>query len=146
VNVGLSVSRVGGSAQIKAMKKVAGKIRLELAQFRELEAFAQFGSDLDEKTRAQIERGRRSVEVLKQGQYEPMIVEHQVAILYALVNGFMDDVEVAEIRTWEADFHKYLDTQAKEVITMIGEKKELSDEVVAALEKAIKEYKEVYTK
>jgi len=146
VNVGLSVSRVGGSAQIKAMKKVAGKLRLELAQFRELEAFAQFGSDLDEKTRAQIQRGQRSVEILKQGQYEPMAVEHQVAILYALVNGFVDDVEVAEIRNWEKDFHKYLDSSAKEVITLIAEKKELSDEVVAALEKAIKEFKEVYQK
>lgn len=146
VNVGLSVSRVGGSAQIKAMKKVAGKLRLELAQFRELEAFAQFGSDLDEKTRAQIERGRRSVEILKQGQYEPMAVEHQVAILYALINGFVDDVEVAQIRNWEKDFHKHLDSSAKEVITLIAEKKELSDEVVLALEKAIKEFKEVYQK
>ncbi len=146
VNVGLSVSRVGGSAQIKAMKKVAGKLRLELAQFRELEAFAQFGSDLDEKTRAQIQRGQRSVEILKQGQYEPMAVEHQVAILYALINGFVDDVEVAEIRNWEKDFHKYLDSSAKEVITLIAEKKELSDEVVAALEKAIREFKEIYQK
>ncbi len=146
VNVGLSVSRVGGSAQIKAMKKVAGKMRLELAQFRELEAFSQFGSDLDEKTRAQIERGRRSVEVLKQGQYEPMAVEHQVAILYALTNGFMDDVEVAEIRNWEKDFHKYLDSSAKEVITLIAEKKELTEEVVVALEKAIRDYKEIYAK
>jgi F-type H+/Na+-transporting ATPase subunit alpha len=146
VNVGLSVSRVGGSAQIKAMKKVAGKMRLELAQFRELEAFAQFGSDLDEKTRAQIERGRRSVEVLKQGQYEPMAVQHQVAILYALTNGFVDDVEVAEIRNWEKDFHKYLDSSAKEVITLIAEKKELTEEVVTALEKAIHDYKEIYAK
>ncbi|KKQ06865.1 MAG: ATP synthase F1 complex subunit alpha [Candidatus Moranbacteria bacterium GW2011_GWE2_36_40] len=144
VNVGLSVSRVGGSAQIKAMKKVAGKIRLELAQFRELEAFAQFGSDLDEKTRAQIERGRRSVEILKQGQYEPMVVEHQVAILYALTNGFLDDVAVEEIKNWEKDFHKYLDSNAKELIALISEKKELSDDVIAALEKAIKEFKEVY--
>jgi len=146
VNVGLSVSRVGGSAQIKAMKKVAGKMRLELAQFRELEAFSQFGSDLDEKTRAQIERGRRSVEILKQGQYEPMAVEHQVAILYALINGFVDDVEVAEIRNWEKDFHKYLDSSAKEVITLIADKKELSDEVVTALEKAIRDYKDIYAK
>ncbi len=146
VNVGLSVSRVGGSAQIKAMKKVAGKIRLELAQFRELEAFAQFGSDLDEKTRAQIERGRRSVEILKQGQYQPMAVEHQVAILYALTNGYVDDVEVSEVRNWEKDFHKYLDSSAKEVVTLIAEKKELSDEVVAALEKAILDYKDIYAK
>lgn len=146
LNVGISVSRVGSSAQIKAMKKVAGKLKLDLAQFRELEAFAQFGSDLDEKTRNQIERGRRTVEILKQGQYEPMLVEHQVAILYALANGFVDDVPVEEIRTWEADFHKYLDTQAKETVAMIAEKKELSDEVVASLEKAIKEFKEVYAK
>jgi len=144
LNVGISVSRVGGDAQIKAMKKVAGKLKLELAQFRELEAFAQFGSDLDEKTRIQIERGRRTVEVLKQGQYEPMAVEHQVAILYALINGFMDDVAIDKIKEWENDFHKYLDTQAKEVLSLITEKKELSEEVVVALEKAIKEFKEIY--
>ena len=145
LNVGISVSRVGGDAQIKAMKKVAGKLKLELAQFRELEAFAQFGSDLDEKTRIQIERGRRTMEVLKQGQYEPMAVEHQVAVLYALTNGFMDDVEIEKIKAWENDFHKYLDSQAKEVLTLITEQKTLTDEVIAALEKAIKEFKEVYT-
>ncbi|HAV11483.1 MAG TPA: F0F1 ATP synthase subunit alpha [Candidatus Moranbacteria bacterium] len=144
VNVGLSVSRVGGSAQIKAMKKVAGKLRLDLAQFRELEAFAQFGSDLDEKTRAQIERGKRTVEILKQGQYEPMSVEHQVAIIYALTNGHLDGVEVEKIKEWENDFHKYLRSQAKYVIEIITEKKELSDEVIEALEKAIKEFKEIY--
>ena len=146
LNVGISVSRVGSSAQIKAMKKVAGKLKLDLAQFRELEAFAQFGSDLDEKTRSQIERGRRTVEILKQGQYEPMLVEHQVAILYALANGFVDDVPVEDIRAWEADFHKYLDGAAKDAVSLIAEKKELSDEVIAALEKAIKEFKEVYQK
>ena len=128
------------------MKKVAGKLKLDLAQFRELEAFAQFGSDLDEKTRAQIERGRRTVEILKQGQYEPMLVEHQVAILYALANGFVDDVPVEEVRAWEADFHKYLDSSAKETVAMIAQKKELNDEVIASLEKAIKEFKEVYAK
>ena len=144
LNVGISVSRVGSSAQIKAMKKVAGKLKLDLAQFRELEAFAQFGSDLDEKTKAQIERGRRTVEILKQGQYEPMTVEHQVAILYALANGFVDDVEVEKIREWENDFHKYLDAQAKDVIKLIEEKKELTEEVISALDKAIKEYKETY--
>lgn len=144
LNVGISVSRVGSSAQIKAMKKVAGKLKLDLAQFRELEAFAQFGSDLDEKTKAQIERGRRTVEILKQGQYEPMTVEHQVAILYALANGYVDDVEVEKIKNWENDFHKFMDAQAKDVIQMISEKKELSDEVVAGLEKAIKEFKETY--
>ncbi len=144
LNVGISVSRVGGDAQIKAMKKVAGKLKLELAQFRELEAFAQFGSDLDEKTRIQIERGRCTMEVLKQGQYEPMAVEHQVAVLYALTNGFMDDVEIEKIKQWENDFHKYLDSQAKDVLTLITEQKALTDEVIAALEKAIKEFKEVY--
>ena len=146
LNVGISVSRVGSSAQIKAMKKVAGKLKLDLAQFRELEAFAQFGSDLDEKTRQQIERGRRTIEILKQGQYEPMLVQHQVAILYALANGFVDDVPVEEIRNWENDFHKYLDSNAKEIVAMIAEKKELSDDIVAALEKAIKEFKEIYQK
>ncbi|EKE16112.1 MAG: hypothetical protein ACD_11C00030G0020 [uncultured bacterium] len=144
LNVGISVSRVGSSAQIKAMKKVAGKLRLDLAQFRELEAFAQFGSDLDEKTRAQIERGRRTMEVLKQGQYEPMSVEHQVMILYALTNGFMDDVAVEKIKEWENDFHKYLDAQAKETVALIKEKKELSEDVVKAIEKTIKEFKEIY--
>jgi F-type H+-transporting ATPase subunit alpha len=144
LNVGISVSRVGSSAQIKAMKKVAGKLRLDLAQFRELEAFAQFGSDLDEKTKAQIERGLRTMEVVKQGQYEPMVVEHQVAILYALTNGFMDDVAVEKIKSWENDFHKFLDAQAKNAIALIAEKKELSEEVAAALEKAIRDFKEIY--
>jgi F-type H+-transporting ATPase subunit alpha len=144
LNVGISVSRVGSDAQIKAMKKVAGKLKLDLAQFRELEAFAQFGSDLDEKTKAQIERGQRTVEILKQGQYEPMAVEHQVAILYALSNGHVDDVAVSEIRNWENGFHKFLDSQAKDAIKLIAEKKELSEDVATALEKAIREYKETY--
>jgi F-type H+-transporting ATPase subunit alpha len=140
LNVGISVSRVGSSAQIKAMKKVAGRLRLDLAQFRELESFAQFGSDLDEKTRIQIERGRRTVEVLKQGQYEPMAVEHQVAVIYALINGFMDDVPVDQIQEWEKQFHVYLDNQ-KSAVNLIAEKKELSEEVVTALEQAITDYK-----
>jgi F-type H+-transporting ATPase subunit alpha len=144
INAGLSVSRVGSSAQTKAMKKVAGKIRLDLAQFRELEAFAQFGSDLDEKTRQQIERGRRTVEVLKQGQYEPMSMENQVAVLYALTQGFLDDVAVEKIAVWEADFHKYLKSSAKDVLKLIADKKELTDDVVSKLEKAIKDFKEVY--
>ena len=144
LNVGLSVSRVGSAAQTKAMKKVAGKLRLDLAQFRELEAFAQFGSDLDENTRRQIERGRRTVEILKQDQYAPMLMENQVAILYALTNGFLDDVAVEKIRTWEADFQKYINSSAKEVLTLIAEKKELTEDVVAKLEKVIKDFKEVY--
>ncbi len=144
LNVGISVSRVGSAAQIKAMKKVAGKLRLDVAQFRELEAFAQFGSDLDEKTRNQIERGRRTVEILKQGQYEPMPVFNQVAIIYAVSNGFLDDVALDKISSWEKDFHKYLNSSQKELLNLISEKKELSDEVVEKLEKAIKEFKEIY--
>ncbi|TAK95763.1 F0F1 ATP synthase subunit alpha [Patescibacteria group bacterium] len=144
LNVGLSVSRVGSAAQTKAMKKVAGKLRLDLAQFRELEAFAQFDSDLDENTRRQIERGKRTVEILKQGQYEPMLMENQVAILYALTNGFVDDVAVEKLKGWESDFHKYLQGSAKETLELIASKKELSEDVVVALEKAIKDFKEVY--
>lgn len=144
LNVGISVSRVGSAAQIKAMKKVAGKLRLDVAQFRELEAFAQFGSDLDEKTRQQIERGRRTIEILKQGQYEPMSVENQVAIIYAVTNGFLDEVEVEKVQSWERDFHKYLESSQKEVLKLIADKKELSEEVVEKLEKAIREFKEVY--
>lgn len=144
LNVGISVSRVGGDAQIKAMKKVAGKLRLDIAQFRELEAFAQFGSDLDDATKQKIERGKRTVEILKQGQYEPMAVENQVAIIYAVTNGFTDDVEVSKVRDWERDFHKYLKSSKKDVLELIASKKELSDDVVAALEGAIKEFKEVY--
>jgi len=145
LNVGLSVSRVGSAAQTKAMKKVAGKLRLDLAQFRELEAFAQFGSDLDEATRKQIERGKRTVEILKQGQYEPMPVENQTAILYALSNGFLDDVAVEKIRSWENDFQKFMNTQQKEFMQELGKKKELTEEIVKKLEKAIKEFKEIYT-
>jgi F-type H+-transporting ATPase subunit alpha len=144
LNVGLSVSRVGSSAQTKAMKKVAGKLRLDLAQFRELEAFAQFGSDLDEATRKQIERGKRTVEVLKQNQYEPMPVENQIAILFALTNGFMDDVAVEKVKNWEADFHKYLNTEHKEFLKTLSDKKELTEEIVKGLEKALKDFKEVY--
>src|SRR5687768_6535735 len=107
VNVGISVSRVGGSAQIKAMKKVAGKLKGELAQYRELEAFAAFGSELDAVTQRQLARGQRSVEVLKQPQYAPVPVEHQVAIIYALTNGYLDDVDVQQIKVWERDFHVY---------------------------------------
>jgi F-type H+-transporting ATPase subunit alpha len=144
LNVGISVSRVGSAAQIKAMKKVAGKLRLDVAQFRELEAFAQFGSDLDEKTRQQIERGKRTVEILKQNQYEPMAVENQVAILYAASNGFLDDVEVEKLNLWEKEFHKYLKSQKGGILDLIAEKKELTDEIIEKLEKAIKDFKEVY--
>ena len=139
LNVGLSVSRVGGSAQIKAMKKVAGKLRLELAQFRELEAFAQFASDLDEATRKQIERGRRIVEILKQKQYEPMPVAHQVAILYAVTSGFLDAVPVAEVSVWEKGLHDFLDKSKKDVLEAVV--KEDWEKTEPKLKKALGEYK-----
>lgn len=142
LNVGLSVSRVGSAAQIKAMKKVAGKLRLDLAQFRELEAFAQFGSDLDEKTRSQIERGKRTVEILKQNQYAPMLVENQVAVIFALINGFMDDVAVEKILEWEEGFHKFMNSSRKEVLTKIATQKELTEEITSELTKAIGDYKD----
>jgi len=144
LNVGLSVSRVGSAAQIKAMKKVAGKLRLDLAQFRELEAFAQFGSDLDEGTRKQIERGQRTVEVLKQDQYEPMPVASQVAILFALTNGYLDDVAVTDVQKWEKEFHIYMKEMKQDVLDLIADKKELTEEVENKLKKSIEEYKEVY--
>ena len=144
LNVGLSVSRVGSAAQIKAMKKVAGKLRLDLAQFRELEAFAQFGSDLDEATRKQIERGRRTVEVLKQDQYVPMLVAEQVAILYALTNGYLDDIPVEKVQKWEEEFHKFMKEMKSDVLKLIAEKRELAEAVERKLKKAIEGYKEVY--
>jgi F-type H+-transporting ATPase subunit alpha len=144
LNVGLSVSRVGSAAQIKAMKKVAGKLRLDLAQFRELEAFAQFSSDLDEKTRSQIERGRRTVEILKQEQYVPMPVENQVAIIYALINGFLDDVPVEKIKDWENHFHKFMKAQGKEALGLIQKEKDLTEKVEIRLKKSIQDFKETY--
>jgi F-type H+-transporting ATPase subunit alpha len=141
LNIGLSVSRVGSAAQLKAMKKVAGKLRLDLAQFRELAAFAQFGSDLDEATKKQIERGKRITEILKQGQYEPMSVFNQVAILYAVVNGHLDEVPVEEIRNWEKRFHDYLKSQP--VLKELQEKKELTPEIEEGLKKVIADVKKM---
>src|SRR3954463_6391899 len=115
INVGISVSRVGGSAQVKAMRSVAGRLRLDLAQFRELEAFSAFASDLDAATRRQRERGARTVEMLKQGQYQPMAVEQQVMIIFAVTNGFLDEVPVAQVRDWERGFHEFMHTQYPQV-------------------------------
>ena len=145
LNVGLSVSRVGSSAQIKAMKQVAGTLRLDLAQFRELEAFAQFGSDLDEKTREQIERGKRGVEVLKQKQYAPLSVEKEVAVLYALTRGFLDDVAVGKISEWEERFLEYLDTDGEEALSALREKKMLDEEVEGLLKKHIETFKKSFS-
>ena len=143
LNVGLSVSRVGGAAQIKAMKKVAGRLRLDLAQFRELEAFAQFASELDPQTRAQIERGRRLVEILKQLQYAPLAVENQVAILYAAVNGHLDDVPVEKVADFEERFHKYFATARKDVINAIRKEKDLTKDAEKKLKEAIEEFKKI---
>lgn len=140
VNVGLSVSRVGGAAQTKAMKKVAGQLRLDLAQFRELEAFSQFATDLDDATRKQIERGRRTVEILKQGQYAPMNLSHQVAAIFAVTKGYIDSVPVEKIRAWEDGYHEYLETEHQELMEMIRERKALDDEISESLESSIKEW------
>ena len=142
VNVGLSVSRVGGSAQIKAMKQVAGTLRLDLAQFRELAAFAQFGSDLDAATKAQIDRGQRMTEVLKQPQYTPYPVEEQVMVIFAAVNGFLDDLEVDEVVPFEHGLVNYLRTTYADLGRDIVAKKKLEESTEEALKQAIAEYKE----
>ena len=141
INVGISVSRVGGNAQIKAMKQVAGRLRLDLAQYRELEAFAQFGSELDPATQKQLSRGARIVEILKQPQYQPMPVEQQVMIIFAVTNGYLDDVEVAGVRAWEKGFQDYMGAQHPAIRDEIRTKKALSDDLTARLRKAIDQYK-----
>jgi F-type H+-transporting ATPase subunit alpha len=141
INVGISVSRVGGSAQIKAMKQVAGRLRLDLAQYRELEAFSSFASDLDATTKKQLERGARTVEVLKQGQYAPMTVDQQVMIIFAVTNGFLDDVSVAKLRDWEIGFHDYMKAQFPQVGDGIRNKHELSKDIEADLRRGIEAFK-----
>ena len=141
VNVGISVSRVGGNAQIKAMKQVAGRLRLDLAQYRELEAFTQFATELDPATQRQLDRGARTVEVLKQPQYQPAPVEQQVAIIFAVGNGYLDDVAVPEIKAWERGFHEFMAAQHPEIGEGIRTKKALTDDLTAALRSAIGEYK-----
>ena len=137
VNVGLSVSRVGGSAQIRAMRQVAGKLRLDLAQFRELAAFAQFGSDLDRATQLQLARGQRMVEILKQGQYRPLPVEKQVAIIFAGTQGLLDDLPVDAMRDFETHFLGWLERKAPGILTEIREKREISDTLRESLTKAV---------
>src|SRR5258707_11682598 len=141
VNVGISVSRVGGSAQVKAMRSVAGRLRLDLAQYRELEAFSSFASDLDAATKRQLERGARTVEVLKQGQYEPMPVEQQVTTIYAVTNGYLDDVQVNQIRAWEKGLHEFIAAQFPQVGERLRSEKVLSKEIEADLKRALEEYK-----
>ena len=144
VNVGLSVSRVGGSAQIKAMRQVAGTLRLDLAQYRDLAAFAQFGSDLDKATQAQLARGERLTEILKQDQYVPLPVAKQVAIVFAGTRGLLDDLEVSDLGDFERELFRFLDTSQPELLVDITEKKILDEELTGKLERAIQEAKEKF--
>ncbi len=141
INVGISVSRVGGSAQTKAIKKIAGRLRLDLAQYRELEAFAAFGSDLDAASKAQLERGARMVELLKQGQYSPFSVERQVASIWAGTTGKMDSIPVADIRRFESEFLDFISRERKQIFDVISSTRELTDDTVASLEEAITTFK-----
>jgi F-type H+/Na+-transporting ATPase subunit alpha len=140
INVGISVSRVGGSAQIKAMKSVAGRLRLDLAQYRELEAFSSFASDLDAATKRQLERGARTVEVLKQPQYQPAPVEQQVMVIYAVTNGFLDEIPVSELREWERGFLEFAAAKFPQVGSKIRTEKALTKEVEADLKRAIEQF------
>ena len=141
IDVGLSVSRVGGNAQIKAMKKVAGTLRLDLAQYRELEAFAKFGSDLDKATLAQLTRGERMVEILKQNQYVPMTVERQIAIIFAASKGHLDDIEIEKVSEFESNLFDYLDANASDQLSSIKESGDLSDGTSKSLDKLISDFK-----
>jgi len=144
INVGLSVSRVGGNAQIKAMKQVAGTLRLDLAQYRELAAFAQFGSELDKATQSQLNRGQRLTELLKQDQFVPLPVEKQIMIIFAGTNGYVDDVPVSECRVFEQGLYQFLDTSYSGLLAKIREKKTLDDELRGQVHKALKEFKEKF--
>jgi len=144
LNVGISVSRVGSAAQNKAMKKVAGPLKLDLAQYRELAAFAQFASDLDKATRDQLTRGEKISEVIKQPQYQPLPVEKQVVILWVVTNGYLDDVPTPKTRDFEQQLYRFLEAERPDVLTTLAAKPELTDEVVAALKQAVSDFKETY--
>ena len=146
VNAGLSVSRVGGSAQRRAMRSVAGRLRLDLAQYRELVTFAQFGtSDLDRATREQLERGQRITEVLKQAQYQPLSLEKQVSIMFAVTNGYLDDVPVSKVREWENGFHQYVEANQPQILESIATTHEINEDTQKALRDAIEAYKQTVT-
>src|SRR5437762_3513632 len=140
INVGNSVSRVGGSAQVRAMRQVAGSLRLDLAQYRELAAFAQFGSDLDKATMNQLNRGRRLVEVLKQPQYQPVPVEKQVIIIYAATNGYLDPIPVEQVRAYEGELYRFLDTSRGSLMAQLIEKKQIDDAIKKDLNQALEEF------
>jgi F-type H+-transporting ATPase subunit alpha len=144
ISVGLSVSRVGSAAQIKAMKQVAGKIKLELAQFRELAAFAQFGSDLDAKTQATLERGKRIVELFKQLQYNPIPVEVQAAVLWSMQNNFLDDVAVDKVKDFQNKLTDFLSTRKEALLTKIRTEKAISEGLAGELKAALTEFKQSY--
>ena len=144
INVGLSVSRVGGAAQTKAMKKIAGTLRLEMAQYRELEAFAQFGSDLDKATLNQLNRGRRLVEVLKQPQYQPMNMAHEIAILFAVVNGYLDEIDTENVAIYEKKFLEFLNSSKPDILSKIKEEKVINDELNNMLRSALDEFKSIF--
>jgi F-type H+/Na+-transporting ATPase subunit alpha len=146
INVGNSVSRVGGSAQIKAMKQVAGTLRLDLAQFRELQAFAQFGSDLDKATQAQLARGQRLTEILKQPQYQPMDVEKQVLVIWAATNGYTDDIAVEDIRRFETGLLKFVENSHPGLLADIAQKKSLTDEIKTGLKQVLEDFKHSWSK
>ncbi len=143
INVGISVSRVGGNAQIKSMKKVAGTLKLDQAQFRELEAFSKFGSDLDAATKAVLDKGSRNVEILKQGQYSPLTVEKQIAIIYCGTKGLLRDVPVKEVKAFEADYLNVLEAQHKDVLASL-KKGDFNDTITGTLEKVAKELSSRY--
>jgi F-type H+-transporting ATPase subunit alpha len=145
LNVGISVSRVGSAAQTKAMRKVAGPLKLDLAQYRELAAFAQFASDLDKATRDQLTRGEKISEVTKQPQYQPLSVEKQVAILWVVTNGYLDDVPTARIKDFEQRFYRFLESERADILTTLAAKPELNDEIVASLQAAAADFKETFT-
>jgi F-type H+-transporting ATPase subunit alpha len=145
INVGISVSRVGGSAQIKAMKQVAGTLRLDLAQYRELAAFAQFGSDLDKATLAQLNRGQRMVELLKQDQYVPMLVEHQILVIFAGTNGYVDDVPVTAVKKFEQELLRFVASKHQDLLDEIKTKKQIDDSLKSRMKSAIEEFKKTFT-
>ncbi|HET9549095.1 MAG TPA: F0F1 ATP synthase subunit alpha, partial [Candidatus Binatia bacterium] len=144
INVGISVSRVGGNAQIKAMKQVAGTLRLELAQYREMAAFAQFGSDLDQATQRQLNRGSRLVELLKQGQYQPLAVQQQILIIYAGTNGFVDELPLTALKKYEQELYSFIESKHPDIFADILKKRELDGDLRAKLNKALEEFKSIF--
>ncbi|MDP4180155.1 MAG: F0F1 ATP synthase subunit alpha, partial [Bacillota bacterium] len=146
INVGISVSRVGGAAQIKAMKKIAGPLRINLAQYRELAVFAQFGSDLDKATREKLIQGERLMETLKQPQYSPIPVAHQVIILYVASNKYLMDIQVKDVRKFNSEFIKFIEDKYPQVAKSIGETGELKPDIEEILKKAIDEFKKNFTR